>query len=63
MQRRGIIWIHGHGGSEREKPSPPDVDPEVIQAREAYRRAEAEFYARQVELREAIARANGRKRE
>jgi len=60
-KRRAFQYAFGHGGSHPLKPpDPPPPDPEVVAKRAQYRKAEAEFYARREELREAIARAGRR---
>ncbi len=53
-QRRDILWsVSGHGGTERPHEVPQE-DPEIVRTREELRRAEAEFYFKQAELRKIV---------
>lgn len=60
-RRRDILWVTGHGGKEEKPNTPPSLPPEVVEARENLRRAEAEFYCRRQEFADVIARL-GRRR-
>lgn len=61
-KHKSVEWaVSGHGGSATQPSKPPDMDSEVVEARIALRKAEASYYSCRVALREAIARAEGRK--
>jgi hypothetical protein len=58
VRNRGVIFSSGHGGtSPLQLHDLPREDPEVVAKRLECRRLEAEYYAKQAELRDAIARA------
>jgi hypothetical protein len=57
-QRRDILWsVSGHGGNGPVEPEPsPPLPEEIIQKRAEVRRAEAEYFCKESELRELITR-------
>ena len=62
LSKHDPIWATtGHGGTTTKPSVPPPEADEVVLARERLRQAEAEYFAKVAELREAVARAEGRK--
>ena len=62
LSKHDPIWAtSGHGGAAQRPSAPPPEDVEIVEKRRACDRIEAELYAARLELREAIARAEGRK--
>lgn len=42
-RRRVFTWRSGHGGSNPLKPEPEPLPEEIVEAKEALRRAESEY--------------------
>lgn len=58
MRHPSVIWsTSGHGGSGEKPKHVEPLPDEVVLARERLRKAEAEYFAKAAELREAVTRA------
>lgn len=60
--RKDPIWAtSGHGGTAERPNEPPPLPDDVAEAKAQLRLAEAEYFAKQTQLREAIARRERRR--